>query len=72
MGLLPRSLSRNDERITTEAGDLILYRGNSFAIYYAANTYTLTGLGKIVGVSESELKNILGNGDVEIILSLSA
>ena len=28
VGTLPETLPRNDERITTEAGDLILYQGN--------------------------------------------
>jgi hypothetical protein len=33
VGGLGRSLPANDERITTEPGDLILYQGNAFVIY---------------------------------------
>ena len=38
VGTLPETLPRNDERITTEAGDLILYQGNQITIYYDVNT----------------------------------
>lgn len=34
VGSLPQNLPRNDEPITTTAGDLILYQGNAFVIYY--------------------------------------
>ena len=60
----------NDEQITTEAGDLILYQGNSFVIYYAPNSWNFTRLGKINDVSEEELREILGDGDVTVTLSL--
>jgi len=68
VGSLGRNLPTNDERITTEPGDLILYQGNSFVIYYAPNTWTFTRLGKINGVTREELINILGKGNVTVIL----
>jgi hypothetical protein len=71
VGDLGTSLPRNDERITTVAGDLILYQGNVFVIYYAPNTYSFTRLGKINNVTAQELKNILGSGNVTVTLSLS-
>jgi hypothetical protein len=71
VGGLGTSLPRNDERITTVAGDLILYQGNAFVIYYAPNTYSFTRLGKINNVTTEELKNILGSGNVSVTLSLS-
>ncbi len=70
VGDLGKSLPRNDEQITTEAGDLILYQGNNFVIYYDTNSWNFTRLGKIKDVSADELKNILGDGDVTITLSL--
>ncbi len=70
VGDLGKSLPRNDEQITTEAGDLILYQGNSFVIYYDTNSWNFTRLGKIKDVSADELKNILGDGDVTVTLSL--
>ena len=71
VGSLGQDLPVNDEQITTEAGDLILYQGNSFVIYYASNTWNFTRLGKINGVSAEELQDILGEGDVTVTLSLA-
>ena len=68
VGGLGRNLPTNDERITTEPGDLILYQGNSFVIYYAPNTWSFTRLGKFNGVTQEDLINILGNGNVTVIL----
>ncbi len=70
VGSLPASLPRNDEQIHMEAGDLILYQGNSFVIYYDTNAWSLTRLGKIENVTQQELKEILGNGSVTVVLSL--
>ncbi|MHB9291124.1 hypothetical protein Holit_00196 [Hollandina sp. SP2] len=71
VGGLGRSLPTNDERITTEPGDLILYQGNALVIYYAPNTWTFTRLGKINGVTVEELKALLGKGSVTVALSLN-
>lgn len=70
VGALGTTLPTNDEPITTEPGDVILYQGNQITIYYAANTWHFTRLGKIQGVSESELKRILGNGRITAVFSL--
>lgn len=70
VGPLGFDLPRNDEPIAAEAGDLILYQGNAFVIYYAPNSWNFTRLGKVDGVSAAELKAILGAGDVAVTLSL--
>lgn len=70
VGPFPKSLPRNDEQISTEAGDLILYQGNSFVIYYDTNSWNFTRLGKIDNVTQQELKEILGSGSVTAVLSL--
>lgn len=72
VGPLGTRLPTNNEQITTQAGDLILYQGNQFVIYYAPNTWNFTRLGKINDVTADELKEILGAGDVTVTLSLSA
>ena len=71
VGELGKTLPTNDERITTEPGDLILYQGNALVIYYAPNTWTFTRLGKINDVTQAELKAALGEGDVTVTLSLT-
>jgi len=70
VGSLGMDLPRNDQQITTEAGDMILYQGNAFVIYYAPNSWNFTRLGKIDHVTAGELREILGSGNVTITLSL--
>lgn len=67
---LGASLPTNDEQITTKAGDLILYQGNKFVIYYDTNSWSLTKLGEIKNVSQSELKSILEGSDITVTLTL--
>lgn len=70
VGGLGTTLPRNDEAITTAAGDLILYQGNMLVIYYAPNSWSFTRLGKIENATAEELLNALGEGDVTVTLSL--
>lgn len=70
VGSLGIDLPQNNEQITTEAGDIILYQGSAFVIYYAPNSWNFTRLGKIANVSAEELKEILGDGNLSITLSL--
>lgn len=71
VGPLGTALPENDQEIATQAGDLILYQGDRFVIYYAPNTWNLTRLGRIDGVSAEELRELLGGGDVSVTLSLA-
>jgi hypothetical protein len=68
---LGMDLPTNDERITTEPGDLILYQGNQITIYYDTNTWSFTRLGKVQGLSQTKLKAMLGDTDVTVTFSLS-
>lgn len=70
-GYLPEKLPENNENINTDYGDLILYQGNKFVIYYDKNSWSLTRLGHIDNVTQDELKKILGTGSVEVTLSLA-
>ena len=71
VGELPESLPENNEQINTDFGDLILYQGKSFVIYYDKNSWSLTRLGKIEHVTKKELKALLGSGNVTATLSLT-
>ena len=71
VGDIGTTLPANNERITTEPGDVILWQGYSISIYYDVNTWDLTRLGKIQRVSQEELKEILGKGNVTVKFSLS-
>ena len=72
VGPLGTELPTNDGLVTTEPGDLILYQGNQITIYYDVNSWSFTRLGKVQGLSQEELKSILGSGDVTVTFSLSA
>lgn len=69
VGNLPQSLPKNDEKITTVPGDIILYQGNKITIYYAENTWDFTKLGHIDNITQEELKALLGGGEVTVTLS---
>lgn len=71
VGSLGSSLPANDENIVTEPGDVILYQGNQITIYYDTNTWNFTRLGKVIHLSQEELKDALGEGDVTVVFSLS-
>ncbi|WP_321347778.1 cyclophilin-like fold protein [uncultured Draconibacterium sp.] len=70
VGSLGRDFPTNNESITTEPGDIILYQGSALVIYYAPNTWNFTRLGKIDDISKEELMQVLGEGDITITLSL--
>lgn len=67
---LPRSFPRNDTQIDTDAGDIILYQGNSITIYYDKNSWNFTRLGKIDNVNKKRLKQILGDGNATVTFSV--
>ena len=71
VGPLGTTLPRNDEQITTEPGDVILYQGDQITIYYDVNNWSFTRLGKVQDMSQAELKDILGSGNVTVTFSLS-
>ncbi|MCR5622478.1 MAG: hypothetical protein K6G18_11580 [Treponema sp.] len=70
VGPLPQSLPRNDTKITTRSGDIILYQGNQITIYYDVNSWNFTKLGKVENVTQDGLKQILGKGNVTAVFSV--
>lgn len=68
VGPLGTSLTRSDQQITTQPGDVILYQGNQITIYYGTNSWNFTRLARIN--DPSDLKAKLGDGTVQITFSL--
>ncbi len=64
------TLPQNNEQMNTQAGDIILYQGRTFVIYYDTNSWSLTPIGKIDNVDAESLRTALGTGDVTVVLSL--
>ena len=71
VGPIGAVLPRNDEPITTEPGDVILYLGTEITIYYDVNSWNFTRLGKVQDKTPEELRNILGSGNVTTRFSLN-
>ncbi len=69
VGDLRKILPRNDVQITTEPGDIVLYSGSNIVLFYGSNSWSYTRLGHITDKSEQEMTKLLGNGDVEIVIS---
>ena len=70
VGPLGTALPQNNERMVTAPGDIILYQGSSFVIYYGTNSWSLTRLGRIDDADEDRLCELLGDGAVTVTLSL--
>ena len=70
VGDLGFSLPTSDENINTSPGDLVLYQGNQISLFYDSHSWSYTKLGKIDNVDSNHLKEVLGSGDVTIVLSL--
>lgn len=70
VGELGVSLPTNDENITTEPGDVILYQGNKIVLYYDTNSWNFTRLGKVLGMSQEQLKALLGEGNVKVTFTI--
>ncbi len=63
-------LPTNNEQINAKPGDLILYMGVSIVLYYESNSWNFTKLGSVENKTQSELKQILGSGTVNIMFEL--
>ena len=63
-------LPQSDERISTEPGDVMLYQGNQITIFTGSNSWAYTPLGHIEGATSESLAEALGDGDVEVTLTL--
>ena len=68
VGDLGFSLPRSDKYITTSLGDIVLYNGDEISLFYDSNSWSYTKLGKVENTKD--LKDILGTGDVTLVLSL--
>ena len=69
MGSLGKSLSTDNQQITTQAGDIVLYSGNQIVMFYGSNSWSYTKIGKSDDLSGWE--DALGNGSVTVVFSLT-
>ncbi len=65
-GALGFSLPTSNQQTTAQPGDVILYNGSNICIFYGSNSWSYTRLGRIDGMSESELRTFLKAGESNI------
>ena len=65
-----QSLARDDDQITTEPGDIMLYSGNQIVIFYDSNSWSYTPIGHI-DASADELEGFLSGDEDEVIIRLA-
>ena len=72
-GGLGFSLPTSNEQVDAQPGDIVLYNGNNICMFYGTNSWSYTRLGKIEGLSESDLRTFLkaGESNISVTLSLS-
>lgn len=70
-GALGFSLPTSNEQINAQPGDIVLYNGSNICMFYGTNSWNYTRLGKIDGLSESELRTFLKAGESNISVTLS-
>ena len=70
-GALGFSLPTSNQQMTAQPGDVILYNGSNICLFYGSNSWSYTRLGKIDGLSESELRTFLKAGESNISVTLS-
>ncbi|MBP3228266.1 MAG: NAD(P)H-dependent oxidoreductase [Bacteroidaceae bacterium] len=70
-GALGFSLPTSNQQITAQPGDIVLYNGSNICIFYGSNSWSYTRLGKIDGLSQSELRTFLKAGESNISVTLS-
>ena len=66
-GPLGFSLPSDNVSMTTKAGDIVLYNGNHIVMFYGANSWSYTLLGR--AEDAGSFVSALGSGGVDVILS---
>ena len=66
-GPLGFSLPTSNQQMMAQPGDVVLYNGSNICLFYGSNSWSYTRLGKIEGLSESQLRTFLKAGESNII-----
>lgn len=69
VGSLGKSLPTDNRKMTTQAGDIVLYSGNQIVMFYGSNSWEYTGIGRIDDLSGWE--DALGTDSVTAVFSIA-
>lgn len=64
VGEIGQSIVSNNVQMTTKPGDIVLYADSNIVVFYGSNSWSYTKLGRIVGKTDDELKNLLSKSNV--------
>ncbi len=70
VGSIGERLPSSDTRITTSSGDIMLYASDQIVMFYGSNTWSYTRLGRITGLSDTEIESLLSAGDVTLTITV--
>ena len=70
VGSIGQRLPSSDKQTTTSSGDIVLYSSNQLVVFYGSNSWAYTRLGHITDKTPEEMRELLGNGDVTITLTM--
>ena len=70
VGSLEKSYTKNDERITTHSGDIVLYSGDKIVVFYGSNSWAYTRLGKM-NIPEDDVTELLSHGDITLRIAIA-
>ncbi len=65
VGSIGKIIKSDDENITTNPGDIVLYNSSNIVVFFGKNTWSYTKLGHI-NLSEEELKELLNKPSINL------
>lgn len=65
VGSIGKRIKSDDENITTNPGDIVLYNSSNIVVFFGKNTWSYTKLGHI-NLSEEELKELLNKPSINL------
>lgn len=68
---LGTELPTDDVEITTQAGDIMLYRGSQIVIFYDSNSWAYTRLARVAAEDIPYLEEILSGSESEVTIELA-
>lgn len=71
VGSIGQRLPSSDVQTSTSSGDIVLYSSNQLVVFYGSNSWAYTRLGRITDKTPEEMRELLGNGDVTITLTMN-
>ena len=69
-GRIGTTIPSSDSSMDVGSGDILLYQSRQVCLYFDDNSYSFTRLGRITGMSESEITELLDKPSVTAVFTL--